>query len=116
MEFAQEYLPPNFHDPATAPFVVLLVVVLLLLLIARPRVNVTDGLLAVVWLVLSLRMVRNGPLFAIVVTPILAEHWNAYLRSAAHIPHSSSLSGHLRATDFCRPNGREARRVAADWP
>ena len=83
MEFAQEYLPPNFHDPATAPFVVLLVVVILLLLIARPRVSATDGLLLVVWLVLSLRMVRNGPLFAIVVTPILAEHWNAYLRSAA---------------------------------
>jgi hypothetical protein len=83
MGFAQEYLPPNFHDPSTMPFVILLVAVLLMLLIARPRLSVTDGLLLVVWLVLSLRMVRNGPLFAIVATPILAEYWNAYLRAAA---------------------------------
>jgi hypothetical protein len=42
----------------------------------------TDVLLLVVWLVLSLRMVRNAPLFALVTTPILAEHWNAYLRAS----------------------------------
>lgn len=82
MGFAQEYLPPDFHGPSTVPFVILLLVVLLLLVIARPRLRVTDGLLLVAWLVLSLRMVRNGPLFAIVVTPILAEHWNACLRTA----------------------------------
>ncbi len=102
MEFAQEYLPPNFHDPATAPFVVLLTVVLLLLIIARPRVSVTDGLLVAVWLVLSLRMVRNGPLFAIVITPILAEHWNAYLRSAAPsrmIRRYRDISARLTAVD-----------------
>jgi hypothetical protein len=60
-----------------------LVVILLMLLIARPRLNMTDGLLLIAWLVLSLRMVRNAPVFALVVTPILAEHWNAYLRAAS---------------------------------
>jgi len=71
---------PNFHDLGTLPFAIVLVLTLLMLFIARPRLNVTDGLLLIVWLVLSLRMVRNAPVFALVVTPILAEHWNAYLR------------------------------------
>ena len=81
MGFAQEYLPPDFHDVSTAPFIILLVVLFLLLVIARPRLRITDGLLVAVWLVLSLRMVRNASLFALIVTPILAEHWNAYLQT-----------------------------------
>jgi hypothetical protein len=83
MQSAEEFLPPNFHNLNTLPFVILLVVILLMLLIVRPRLNVTDGLLLIVWLVLSLRMVRNAPVFALVVTPILAEHWNTYLRAVS---------------------------------
>jgi len=82
MRSTQEFLPPNFHDLGTLPFVIVLVVTLLMLLIARPRLKVTDGLLLFAWLVLSLRMVRNAPLFALVATPILAGHWSAYLRAA----------------------------------
>jgi len=116
MGFAQEYLPPNFHDPSTMPFVILLVAVLLMLLIARPRLSVTDGLLLVVWLVLSLRMVRNGPLFAIVATPILAEYWNAYLRAAAPsrvLRRYRDISARL---NLRRPDGRNpwAARVGRD--
>jgi hypothetical protein len=83
MRSTQEFLPPNFHDPGNLPFVIVLIVILLMLLIVRPRLKVTDGLLLVAWLVLSLRMVRNAPVFALVVTPILAEQWNAYLCDAA---------------------------------
>jgi len=83
MGMTQEFLPPNFHDLGTLPFVIVLVVTLLMLLIVRPRLDLTDKLLLIVWLVLSLRMVRNGPVFALVATPILAEHWNAYLCAAA---------------------------------
>ena len=83
MGITQEFLPPNFHDLGTLPFAIVLVLTLLMLLIVRPRLNVTDGLLLIVWLVFSLRMVRNAPVFALVATPILAEHWNAYLSAAA---------------------------------
>jgi hypothetical protein len=83
MGLTQEFLPPDFHDPGTLPFALVLVVTLLTLVIVRPRLNVTDGLLLTVWLALSLRMVRNGPVFALVVTSILAEHWNVYLNTAA---------------------------------
>lgn len=80
MGFAQEYLPPNFHDPITWPFLLVGVVWLLLMPIVRPCLSVTDTLLLIVWMLLSLHMVRNAPLFALIATPILAEHWNAYLR------------------------------------
>jgi hypothetical protein len=82
MGFAQEYQPPNFHDPIMLPFVIVVVVALLMLFIGRPRLTETDVVLLLVWFVLSLRMVRNAPLFALVATPILAENWNAYLRAA----------------------------------
>ncbi len=83
MRSTQELLPPNFHDLGTLPFMIMLVVTLMMLFIVRPRLKMTDGLLLVAWLVLSLRMMRNAPVFALVITPILAEHWNAYLRMAA---------------------------------
>jgi hypothetical protein len=83
MRSTEEFLPPNFHDLGILPFAVMLVVTLLTLFIVRPRLKATDGLLLVAWLVLSLRMVRNAPVFAIVVAPILAEHWNAYLGRVA---------------------------------
>jgi hypothetical protein len=80
--FAQEYLPPDLRNPATWPFVLMGVVCALMMVTCRPYLSVTDGLLLVIWFLLSLRMVRNAPLFALIVTPILAEHWNEFLRSA----------------------------------
>jgi len=102
MGITQEFLPPNFHDLGTLPFVLVLVVTLLTLLIVRPRLNVTDKLLLVTWLALSLRMARNGPVFALVVTPILAEHWNKYLGAAAPswiLRRYRSLSARLTSID-----------------
>ncbi|HVM61464.1 MAG TPA: hypothetical protein VMV72_11425 [Verrucomicrobiae bacterium] len=83
MGLAVEYLPPNFHDPGNLPLLLIFALVLSVLAVAWPRLTATDGLLLVVWAVLALRMARNGPLFALAATPILAEHWNAYLRAAS---------------------------------
>jgi hypothetical protein len=83
MGLALEYLPPNLHDPGMLPLVLEFVLVVLTLLVVRPQLTVTDALLLIVWSLLALRMARNGPLFALVVTPILAEHWNKFLRTAS---------------------------------
>jgi hypothetical protein len=83
MGLALEYLPPNFHNPANLPLIIEFALILLMLVIVRPRLTATDALLLIVWVILSLRMVRNGPLFALIATPILAEHWNAYLQAAS---------------------------------
>ncbi len=102
MGLALEYLPPNFHDPGNLPLVLEFVLILLMLVIVRPRLTATDGLLLIVWLALSLRMARNGPLFALVATPILAEHWNAYLRAASPsriIQRYRSVSARLTSTN-----------------
>jgi hypothetical protein len=81
MGLALEYLPPNLHDPATLPLVLEFVLVLLTLLVVRPRLTATDALLLIVWSLLAVRMARNGPLLALVATPILAEHWTEFLRA-----------------------------------
>ena len=78
----QENLPPRFSDPVLRPFILFLAVTVLMMPVCRPYLRVTDGLLLVVWFLLSLRMVRQAPLFALIATPILAEHWNEYFRSA----------------------------------
>jgi hypothetical protein len=102
MGFAHEYQSPNFRDPIMIPFVIVVVLAVLMLLVGRPRLSETDALLLVAWFVLSLRMVRNAPLFALVVTPILAEHWNVWLRG---LPPSwftrpyRELSGYLTSLD-----------------
>jgi len=83
INFAPEFLPLSFHDQTMLPFMIEAVLLLLMLVIVRPRLSATDALLLIAWLVLSLRMVRNAPLFALITTPILAEHWNAYLRAAS---------------------------------
>lgn len=79
--FPQENLPPNFHDPMMRPFLLFGLVCVLMMPICRPYLSATDALLLIAWFLLSLRMVRNAPLFSLVSTPILAEHWNEYLRS-----------------------------------
>jgi hypothetical protein len=53
---------------------------LLLFVVARPRLPATDLVLWLAWFALSLRMVRNTPLFALVVTPMLAEHGSELIR------------------------------------
>jgi hypothetical protein len=81
--FANEFRSPNFHSGGMRGFLLQLLVLGLLLLVARPRWRATDVLLVGVWGCLALDSVRNVPIFAIVVTPILGEHWQFYLR---HIP------------------------------
>lgn len=83
MGFAQEYLPVSFRDPTMVPFLLEVGLGLLMLWVVRPRLSVTDALLLIVWVGLSFHIARNVPVFALVATPILAEHWQAYLRAAS---------------------------------
>ncbi|MGA2602880.1 MAG: hypothetical protein ABSG14_01495 [Verrucomicrobiia bacterium] len=117
MGLALEYLPPNLRDPGNRPLVLEFVLVLLMLLIVRPRLTVTDALLLIVWSLLSLRMVRNGPLFALVATPILAEHWNEFLHAASPSRiiqwYRSVSAGLTRANQMAGARGLPALGVLA---
>ncbi|MBI5396754.1 MAG: hypothetical protein HZA91_15780 [Verrucomicrobia bacterium] len=84
--FTSEFQSPNFHDQGTLGFLLLLLAMLAMFLVARPRLNPTDLLLLAAWSYLSLRAARNEPIFAIVATPILAEHWSAWLSRPRNEP------------------------------
>lgn len=68
-----EYLPPNFHDPSTWPFLGLVTLSVLLLAWTRRRLPLSHALLLSGWTAMGLYSTRNIPLYAIVAVPILAE-------------------------------------------
>lgn len=81
-EFANEFRSPNFHSGAMRGFLLLWFVIGILLLVARPQLRATDMLLVGIWGYLALEAVRNVAIFAIVVTPVLGEHWHAFWSQA----------------------------------
>src|SRR5262249_18497576 len=97
VDVTQEYLPPNFHDHSTWPFLFMLVVALWSLswgVELKPR----KAMLLAGWAFLSLYSARNIPLFVIVCAPIIgellqgqAEKWPGLLRQDGDLP----LRGYL---------------------
>jgi hypothetical protein len=84
--FVNEFRSPNFHSGGMQGFLLMLLTLGALLLAARPRFSLTD-ILVVGWATcFALYWARNVPVFALVVTPILAEHWNAFLRNTPDHP------------------------------
>jgi hypothetical protein len=79
-KFANEFRSPNFHSGGMTGFALQLLVLAVVLIVVRPRLSSTEILLIGVWGFFALHAVRNVPVFALVVTPILAEHLNAFLR------------------------------------
>lgn len=68
----EESASPNFHIPVMMVFESLLLALLASLAIARPRLNWTELLLLIGFTYLSLSQVRNVPVWAVVVSPLLA--------------------------------------------
>jgi hypothetical protein len=69
----QEYLSPDFHNPATWPFLLLIAFSIWMLGDKKQPLPVTHVLLLIGWMILGLYSARNIPLFAIIAAPILAE-------------------------------------------
>jgi len=67
-----EYLPPDFHDPSTWPFLLMVGLVVAALGLRARRVAAAHLFLLAAWLVMALYSVRNVPLFALVAAPQLA--------------------------------------------
>lgn len=69
----QEYLPPDFHNPGTWPFLLLIAFSIWMLGSKKQPLPVAHNLLLTGWMILGLYSARNIPLFAIIATPILSE-------------------------------------------
>ncbi|MFU8774019.1 MAG: hypothetical protein ACNA8H_16570, partial [Anaerolineales bacterium] len=74
-----EYMPPNFHNISTWPFMLMIVLSLLLLGFksgfkpASTQASVVHILLLSAWTAMGLYSARNIPIYALLVAPILAE-------------------------------------------
>lgn len=65
-----EWLSPNFHE--VLPYEYMLLTLIVVLGLSRMRLSFIETGLVILWTHLSLHSVRYGPLFAIIVTPIVA--------------------------------------------
>jgi hypothetical protein len=68
-----EYLPPNFQDPSTWPFLLIIGLLVVALGLQARRLEGAHVVPAAAWLVMGLYSVRNVPLFTIVSAPLVAQ-------------------------------------------
>jgi len=68
-----EFASPNFHTVGMNGFLLLLLLLAVSLIVMRPRMTATDVLVVGGWGCFALFSARNVPIFALVVTPILAQ-------------------------------------------
>jgi hypothetical protein len=68
-----EYLPPNFQESSTWPFLILLLISILLFAITRRRLEMAHLFLVGGWALLAIYSARNIPIFAAVSTPFLSK-------------------------------------------
>ena len=66
-----EYLPPDFHQISTWPFLLLIVLSIVMLAISKKKMNASHILLLSGWTAMALYSARNIPLYAVTVVPIL---------------------------------------------
>lgn len=69
-----EFLSPDFHAAGIRGFELQLLALALILLVVRSRWERVDVVLLGAWGYFALHSVRNVPIFALVATPIFAEH------------------------------------------
>lgn len=79
-----EYLPPNFHDASTWPFLLMIGLFVILLGLQSKRLESAPILVAAAWMVMGLYSVRNVPLFAIAAAPLLAQMLGDWLDASHH--------------------------------
>jgi hypothetical protein len=81
-----EFASPNFHTVGMHGFLLLLLLLAIGLIIVRPKLNATDVLLIGGWGYFALLSARNVPIFALVVTPILAQWFTQFTRANKDSP------------------------------
>lgn len=67
-----EYLPPDFHQSSTWPFLLLICLSLLVIGLIRPNIPGYMPFLVAGWTGMALVSTRNIPLYGIIVSPLLA--------------------------------------------
>lgn len=84
MYFTDEWCAASLHSKGMLGFALQLLVLAAILIWLRPQLSWTDVLLIAFWGYSGLQAVRNLPIFALIATPILAEHLNAAQRGTTN--------------------------------
>jgi hypothetical protein len=80
--YTNEFRSPNFHTSGIQGCLIALALLALTLIIVRPVPTATDVVIIGTWGLLALLSSRNVPIFALLITPILAGYWQTALTSA----------------------------------
>lgn len=107
-----EYLPPDFHDPSTWPFLLLSGLTVVSFGLQNRRGSAVEVFLTAAWLVMGLYSVRNVPLFVIVAVPWLAGLLSRWLEDAG--TRLAALKAWLNLEQ--RLAAVETRLVGGLWP
>ena len=107
--FVNEFRSPNFHSNGMHGFLLILLALALILIITQARLGWTEILLIGWASYAALRWSRNVPIFAIIVTPILAWHLSSWLRPA----HDSTFLACYR--NLCRNVNEIDARADGRW-
>lgn len=78
-----EYLSPDFHAPASWPFLLMITLSILLLGYGRSRVGTSSLLLLAGWTAMGLYSARNVPIYAVTGAPVLAGVAGVWLKNEA---------------------------------
>ena len=92
----QEYLPPDFHNPGSWPFLMMATLLIFALAIKRDRLPFSIALLVSGWFAMAIYSARNIPLFAIVAAPILS---SALTYTFARLPFWQRLDENISQLD-----------------
>jgi len=90
-----EYLPPNFQEPSSWPFLGLIVLSILVVGRAGKSINGAHLLLLGAWTAMGLFSARNIPIYAVLAAPVLAEAAGDRLSQAHGFAGIKNLEGRI---------------------
>jgi len=94
-----EYLPPNFHQISTWPFLFMISGSILLLSLNLRKITIASALLLSVWTVMGLISARNISLYAVIAAPILAGIGSTFIRENKSLAKILDFDLRLRLVD-----------------
>ena len=86
-----EYLPPDFQQPSTWPFLLIIIISILVLAGGRKKSSPTHMLMIGGWTAMALYSARNIPLYAVSVMPILIYEFSDIVRDHQDLPFFGKL-------------------------
>lgn len=94
-----EYLPPDFQQISSWPFLVMISLSILLVSLTSKRTTIAAALLITAWTVFGLISARNIAIYAVIAAPILAGIGSSFLRDNKSFERVVSFDSRLRVVD-----------------